>query len=115
MNYLNFFYYKDVSKKLSTNINNFTYYSRTALITSKPNNKSLLKVRELINFFFKNGNFFKTSIAIYNVFSNLYSLFCSTDNSVLTKHYKYFKEFFYNFSIYRNYKNLNYLNDWLLG
>lgn len=110
--YIYFFFFKDLSKKLQKNILSFLLHSsinnQTDKISFNP-----LKIRNVVNHFFFNGNLMGSSIALFNVFSKLYLLFFNNNNVLLGKNYKYFKEFFYNFHIYKSYNSLNYLNDWL--
>ena len=113
-NYINFFYYKDLEKKACVNLTNFISYSKNSLsIKERKNYIQFVKIKNLVSFFLKNGSFLKISIEIFKVFSKMFNLFGSLNNNILEKNYKYFKEFFYNFSIFRNYNNLNYLNNWI--
>lgn len=114
INYLSFFYYRDLSLRAGKNIINYFTYSNNVTNATKHGVTSS-RIRNLANFFFSHGNLMKSTISLFNVFSKLYLLFYSKNNSLISKNYKYFKEFFYNFSIYRTYNNLNYLNDWLVN
>jgi hypothetical protein len=113
LNYINFFFFRNLTKKSVINVINYTSNLDQNLLDKKFS-KTSLKIRNLINYFFKGGDFMKTSLIFYEVFSKLYKLFYSSNNTILIKNYKYFKEFFYNFYIYKNYNNLNYLNNWLI-
>lgn len=115
INYLNFFYYKNLSKKIHKNIANSYFLNLSNNFTCVDNKVVSNKIRGLVNFFFNNGNFMRSSITLFDVFSKLYILFYNKDSSILNKNYKYFKEFFYNFSISKDYNNINFLNNWLVG
>lgn len=110
ISYIHFFFFKDLGRKLHRNMSNFLLYSNLNNQATGANFNSL-KIRNLVNHFFFNGNLMGSSISLFNVFSKLYLLFFNNNNVLLGKNYKYFKEFFYNFHIYRGYNNLNYLND----
>lgn len=114
VNYINFFYYRDLNKKSYKNISNYLFYLNFNNQGPSSNNTTT-KIRGLVSHFFRGGNLMKSSITLFNVFSKLYLLFYSNNNSILSKNYKYFKEFFYNFNIYKSYNNVNYLNDWLVN
>ena len=84
----------------------FLTYNKHTTIKIKQNN---ILLSSFIPFFIKNGNTLKNSILFFNVFTNFYKTIFNDKLKMQLEQYKYYKEFFYNFSFYNNYRNTSYL------
>ncbi len=103
-------------KNFLFNLFDFLYYNsryKLSSLNSNKNNTNLIVLTKVIPFFIKGGNSFKNSIFFYNLFSKFYKIMYNNELGFKLTDYKYYKEFFYNFSRYSNYKNLNYLLHWI--
>ena len=89
----------------------FLYYNNKN--SSSMQTSSYIISSKTISFFIKGGNSFTNSIFLYNLFSQFYKIMYNNTSLFQLNSYKYYKEFFYNFSRYKNYKNLNYLLNWI--
>ena len=94
-------------KNFTLTLFDFLYYN----IKYKKNN--LIVLSKVTPFLIKKGNLFKNSILLFNLFTKFYKIIFSKNTSLKLDDYKYYKEFFYNFSRYSNYKNINYLLNWI--
>ena len=93
-------------KTFSHNLVSSLYYNTKHLSL---NNNNLTISAKIIPFFIKGGNFFSNSILIHEIFTKFYKMMFNNMSSLKLSEYKYYKEFFYNFNRYSNYKNFNYL------
>ena len=94
-------------KKFIYSLFDFLYYNNKNNVRSQITN--FIVSSKTISFFIKGGNSFTNSILLYNLFTQFYKIMYTNTSMVQLNNYKYYKEFFYNFSRYKNYKNLNYL------
>lgn len=85
------------------------------IFTQNKNTNKLIVLSKVVPFLNKNGNSFKNSIVVFNMFSKIYSILNSNLVSENLTQYKYYKEFLYNYSMYSNYKNSNFLVSWILN
>jgi hypothetical protein len=115
--YVNYFFFLNsqlvfnVHKKFLIYLSDFLYYNKNLIHYSKDSflTKNLLLSSSIIPFIIKNGNTCMNSIQFFNLFTKFYTM--SFSDALVDKfnNYKYYKEFFYNFKRYNNYKNLNFL------
>lgn len=111
--------YNKNNKKFNYNLNNsvlldFFFYKKSLI---KKEQKYILS-SDIISFLSTNGNnHFKNTILYFNMFSLFYKLMLlnKLDNNSILTDYKYYKEFLYNFSLYSNYNNFNYLLNWVFS
>jgi hypothetical protein len=121
--YINFFFFLtsqsifNVHKKFLIYLSDFLYYNRNLINYSKDSflTKNLLLSSSIIPFIIKNGNTFTNSVQFFNLFTKFYTMSFSDILVEKFNSYKYYKEFFYNFKRYNNYKNLNFLLSWVFS
>lgn len=100
-----------LSNKFSYSLFDFLYYNIKNNKRAKLNNFVISS--KTVSFFIKGGNSFTNSIVLYNLFTHFYKIMHNNTSMFKLNNYKYYKEFFYNFTRYKNYKNLNYLLNWI--
>lgn len=102
--------YIKLHKNFLLNLFDFLYYN----LKYKSNKISNLIVStKVIPFFIKGGNSLQNSVTFYNIFTKFYKIIYNNLTVLKLNDYKYYKEFFYNFCRYNNYKNINYLLNWI--
>ena len=100
-----------VHKKFTYALFDFLYYNNRSDV--QPKKVNYIISSRTISFFIKGGNSFTNSILMYNLFTQFYKIMYNNTSVFQLNNYKYYKEFFYNFTRYKNYKNLNYLLNWI--
>lgn len=90
-------------KNFTFTLFDFLYYN------IKYKKSSLIVLSKVTPFLIKKGNLFKNSVLLFDLFTKFYKIIFSKNIGLRLNDYMYYKEFFYNFSRYDSYKNINYL------
>ena len=94
-------------KNFTFTLFDFLYYN------IKYKKSSLIVLSKVTPFLIKKGNLFKNSVLLFDLFTKFYKIIFSKNIGLRLNDYMYYKEFFYNFSRYDSYKNINYLLNWI--
>lgn len=112
--YLNFFLFYKFFNFRKLYYNYVTNFFSCNLILNLNKNRNFKNLNLLVSFNLKKGKFFSNFIHITKSFYCIYNLLVNLNSLLDVTNYKYFKEFLYNFSKYRNYNNYLFILNWIL-